>query len=431
MPTAVTMPRLGLTMTEGTVVDWRARVGDPVSRGQVILMIESEKAEVEVEAFASGVLAAIYADTGATVPVGTLLGAIAAPGESFDRDAFAARFVPEVEGAPAMGRSDATRSPAMPTTTASGVGVKAAPAARVLARRLGVDLATVTGTGPAGRISVEDVERAAGPVARVNGTGLSYATTGHGPATLLVNGFGVDATAWRRQVAALAASHTVVTYEHRGIGQSWPIREPGVTVAQLAEDARALLEHVRRLPAVVVGSSMGAVVALELALAHPEAMRGLVLLSPIVERDGRFEAVLRAWREHEAPASEARIRAMVPWLLGRAYLAHPGRREAAAAAWRAMAARTPPEALRHHADALLSWLGTRTADLGRIDVPALVVVGADDVLTPPRQAEIVARGLRGRLEVIEDAGHALMIERADAVNELVLDFSARLPDPPA
>src|SRR2546422_6479354 len=141
MPTAVTMPRLGLTMTEGTVVDWRARVGDPVSRGQVILMIESEKAEVEVEAFASGVLAAIYADTGATVPVGTLLGAIAAPGESFDRDAFAARFVPEVEGAPAMGRSDAARSPAMPTTTASGVGVKAAPAARVLARRLGVDLA--------------------------------------------------------------------------------------------------------------------------------------------------------------------------------------------------------------------------------------------------------------------------------------------------
>jgi pimeloyl-ACP methyl ester carboxylesterase len=248
---------------------------------------------------------------------------------------------------------------------------------------------------------------------------------------LLVNGFGVDATAWRRQVAALSASHTVITYEHRGIGRSWPIREPNVTVAQLADDARALLEHERRLPAVVVGSSMGAVVALELALTHPEAVRGLVLLSPIVERDGRFEAVLRAWREHDAPASEARIHAMLPWLLGRASLAHAGRREATAAAWRAMAARTPPDALRHHADALLAWLGTRTGDLGHIRAPVMVLVGDDDVLTPPRQAEIAARGLGGRLEVIENAGHALMIERADAVNELVLDFSSRLPSAPA
>jgi pyruvate dehydrogenase E2 component (dihydrolipoamide acetyltransferase) len=105
MATAVTMPRLGLSMVEGTVVEWRVRPGDPVSVGQVILDVESEKSAVEVEAFAAGVLATIFVEAGATVPIGTLLAAIVAPGEAFDATAFRAAFVPEVEGAPVTARA--------------------------------------------------------------------------------------------------------------------------------------------------------------------------------------------------------------------------------------------------------------------------------------------------------------------------------------
>src|SRR5207244_2034300 len=101
MATAVTMPRLGLTMVEGTVVEWKATVGDVVDKGQPILVIESEKVEVEIEAFVAGALVATYVEPGNTVPIGSLLGAIADPAERFDREAFAASFVPEVEGAPA------------------------------------------------------------------------------------------------------------------------------------------------------------------------------------------------------------------------------------------------------------------------------------------------------------------------------------------
>src|SRR5262245_3710133 len=126
------MPRLGLTMTEGTVVEWRARPGDTVTRGDVVLVVESEKAEVEVEAFATGVLGAVYVEPGTTVPVGTLLGAIATPGEAFDGAAFAAGFVPETAGPAPAARTPAAEPAARPAP-ASGGEPKAAPAARALA----------------------------------------------------------------------------------------------------------------------------------------------------------------------------------------------------------------------------------------------------------------------------------------------------------
>jgi pimeloyl-ACP methyl ester carboxylesterase len=414
------MPRLGLSMVEGTVVEWHARPGDAVTRDAVLLTVESEKAEVEVEAFASGVLAAVYVEPGITVPVGTLLGAIAAPDEAFDAAAFAAGFVPETAATPAPS-STPTASPARPATPAGGE-VKAAPAARALARRLDVDLEGVTGTGPGGRITVEDVERAAG--GGLDETGLSFARAGAGPALLFVNGYGVDASSWRRQVDGLAPEFTIVTYDHPGVGRSRPIGDT-LTIARLAADAQALLSRLGVGPVLVVGASMGAAVALELALADPGAVRALVLVTPVLEHDARFETVLRSWREHEAPGADSRIRAMLPWLFGRELLAHAGRREAAAAALRAMAARTPPAALRQHADALLAWLGTRGADLGRIGAPALVVAGGDDVLTPRAHAEAVVSALpRARLEVLEGAGHALMIERAEALNQMICELAA-------
>jgi pimeloyl-ACP methyl ester carboxylesterase len=422
MATAVTMPRLGLSMVEGTVVEWYLPPGAPVARGQVVLTVESEKAQVEVEAFADGMLAAVYVEAGVTVPVGALLGAVAAPDEAFDAAAFAASFVAEVPGAPATGGGVGAAAGVAPPVPGVREEPAAAPAARALAKRLGVALGDITGTGPGGRITVADVERAAAPAGPA---GLSYTTAGSGPALVFVAGYGVDTTAWRRQLDALAARFTVVAYDHRGVGRSRPAAD-GLSLAELAADAHALVVALGLAPAVVVGASMGAAVALELALAHPEAVRGLVLVTPIVARDARFEAVLQAWREHDAPQAEGRIRAMLPWLLGRELLASAGRREAAAAALRAMAARTPPETLRRHADALLAWLGTRTQDLPRIASPALVVAGADDVLTPAHARAIAGALPHARLEVLDGAGHAVMIERAEALNGLVTEFARGL-----
>src|SRR5262245_63679264 len=136
------MPRLGLTMAEGTVIEWHAQRGAAIEKGAVLLTVESEKAQVEVEAFTTGVLAAVYVEAGMTVPVGALLGAIAGAHEAFDAAAFAASFVPEALEAteaemPTAAKRDAEAEwQAAPREVVSGTGgvVKAAPAARALAK---------------------------------------------------------------------------------------------------------------------------------------------------------------------------------------------------------------------------------------------------------------------------------------------------------
>lgn len=415
------MPRLGLSMVEGTVTEWRARPGDAVTRGQILLIVESEKAEVEVEAFASGVLRAVYVDAGATVPVGVLLGAIAAPEEDFDAAKFAAGFVPESRNAPAA--APAIRKRSVPSEAAGRPEAtpKAAPAARALARKLGIDLATVPGSGPGGRILPEDVESTASSRVALNDAWLSAEIRGEGSPLLLICGYGVDATSWRRQVDGLSADHAVITYDHRGVGSSAPLAGSGVSLGELAADARELLVRLGKAPAIVVGASMGAAVALELALAHADAVRGLVLVTPILAPDPRFAAVLRSWSETDSPASEGRIRAMLPWLFGRSFLSHAGKREAAAAAFRAMAGRTPAETLRQHATALLAWLDNPARELASIAIPILAIMGSEDLLAP---TEAVARSLpAARIEVLDGAGHALAIERAEELNALIRNFA--------
>jgi pyruvate dehydrogenase E2 component (dihydrolipoamide acetyltransferase) len=421
MATAVTMPRLGLTMVEGTVVEWRSRPGDAVEKGQILLVIESEKVEVEVEAFCGGTLAAIYVEPGTTVPIGSLLGALVDPGESFDREAFERSFVPEVEGAPAGAGATRDSAPAAAAvaTRAPQSGVKAAPAARALAKKLGVDLESIPGSGPGGRITVEDVERAGSTE-----PSLSIDVEGGGPPLLLISGFGVDKTSWRRQIDHLRQRFTVISYDPRGIGASRPMPPESLTIAAMAEEALAAAGD--RGPLTVAGASMGAAIALEVALARPAGVAALVLITPPIARDARLEAVLRASLEFDAPQAEGRIRAMLPWFLSRGLLDEAPKREAAAQALRAMAARTPLATLRRHAQAFGAWLGTRAADLAQLSMPTLVIAGAEDVLVSGFHAERVASTIPGaRLEVLEGAGHAVTIERADRVNELIEEFVLR------
>lgn len=428
MPSPIVMPRLGLSMVEGTVTEWKVRPGDAVEAGQPILVIESEKAEVEIEAFASGVVGTLYVDVGSTVPIGALLGAIVAEGETFDADAFANAFVPDLEGAPATaGERSEAKVPAPAASAAAPVAsrggpAKVAPAARALAKKLGVDLGRVRGSGPGGRILPEDVERSA--AAAGDRGELDHEIVGTGPAILFVCGYGVDRHGWRRQVEGLSTRFTVATYDHRGVGDSSPL--VGLpAIADLADDAAALARRLGLTAATVVGASMGAAVAIELALRHPEAVGRLVCLAPVVRPNERFAAVLRAWSDTTEPESEIRIRNMLPWLLGRDFLAVAGKRAAAAAALRAMAARTPPETLRGHAEALLEWLGTGEKHLPGIACPTLVVAGEDDWLTPLDQARALAAAIpNARLEIVVGAGHALMVERPDAVNAAIASFSS-------
>jgi pyruvate dehydrogenase E2 component (dihydrolipoamide acetyltransferase) len=155
------MPSLGADMDRGKILEWRKQVGDSIARGEIVVLVDTDKAEIEVESFAPGVLEAILVPVGETVPVGTPIARIRGA------EAEAAKRAPQPAAPPPPPRAAPARAPAVtpaprpaaPVT--GGARAHATPLARRIAGELGVDLASVVGTGADGAITREDVERAA------------------------------------------------------------------------------------------------------------------------------------------------------------------------------------------------------------------------------------------------------------------------------
>ncbi len=157
MPVEIVMPKLGLTMTEGLIVEWRKKEGDPVKKGDILFVLETEKVTYEVEAPEDGTLGKILVKEQETVPVGAAVAYLLKPGEAAVEVTAAPSAAPKAEAAsPAPAAAPAAPAAA----TAAGGRVRATPLAKKVAKELGVDLAAVAGSGPGGRILREDVEKA-------------------------------------------------------------------------------------------------------------------------------------------------------------------------------------------------------------------------------------------------------------------------------
>ncbi len=154
MATSVVMPQMGYDMQEGTLVRWLKQEGEEISRGEAIAEIETDKAVIEMEAYATGVVLKTVVSEGSTVPVGDTIAFIGSPGEPVPD--VAPEAAPEAEATPEPEPAAEAAEPAA-APAASGA-VRASPVARRLAQEKGIDLAAVTGTGPNGRITKEDVE---------------------------------------------------------------------------------------------------------------------------------------------------------------------------------------------------------------------------------------------------------------------------------
>jgi pyruvate dehydrogenase E2 component (dihydrolipoamide acetyltransferase) len=157
MATEVILPRLGQGMESGTIVRWLKSEGEAVEKGEPLFELDTDKVTQEVEAEASGVLLKIAVAEG-EVPVGKTVAFIGSAGEAVPYVGPEAPAVPKTEEKTAE-RVAEPAAPAVVTTTTNG-RVKASPLARRLARERGIDLASVRGTGPEGRVVAEDIERA-------------------------------------------------------------------------------------------------------------------------------------------------------------------------------------------------------------------------------------------------------------------------------
>jgi len=151
MAVAVIFPKLDEAMTSGKIVRWLKNEGDHVEKGEVILEIESEKTSFELEAEASGILSNITAREGDEVPIGTAIAYILQPGEKAPEAKTPVKAEAKEEKSKPTARTEA------PEAAPAAKEVKASPLARNIAKEHGVDLSLVTGTGPGGRITKEDV----------------------------------------------------------------------------------------------------------------------------------------------------------------------------------------------------------------------------------------------------------------------------------
>ncbi|MBK5915401.1 dihydrolipoamide acetyltransferase family protein [Rhodocyclus purpureus] len=147
------LPSLGADMDEGTLLEWKVAPGEAVHKGQVVAVVDTAKAAVDVEIWSPGTIHELLVEPGQTIPVGTVLATLLAPGETAPPPAVSA---PEPAAAPAAVPVAALQPPA-----AAGERRRVSPAARKHAEELGIDLAAVLGSGPGGTVTLSDVEQAA------------------------------------------------------------------------------------------------------------------------------------------------------------------------------------------------------------------------------------------------------------------------------
>ena len=160
------LPSLGADMDRGKLLEWKVKPGEAVKRGQIVAVVDTSKAAVEVEIWQEGTMFEQLVPIGDTVPVGTVLATLLSPGETAEQAALQKRAAPAARAAPKPA-APAVAVPvasAAPATAALAQRKPVSPAARQRARELNVDLDKVSGSGPHGAVTLEDVEKAAAAV---------------------------------------------------------------------------------------------------------------------------------------------------------------------------------------------------------------------------------------------------------------------------
>lgn len=260
----------------------------------------------------------------------------------------------------------------------------------------------------------------------VDGRTIAYDDVGEGDPIVWLQGTGECRQAWVGHVTQYSESYRCIATDHRDVGESSYVEEP-YTPADLAVDVAAVMDHLGTGPAHVVGFSLGGATAQELAIARPDLVRSLVLLSTWARSDGWFRAEMRNWqsiRRQHWDDEPGFLDAFSPWAWSPATFETPGMVEGLHLMMEAEEPEQRPE----------GWIRQCDADAGHdaasrlhaVTVPTLVVVGEDDICTPPRYArELCALLPNAELLVIPDAGHGAYAEKFAEFNDALAAFLAK------
>lgn len=265
--------------------------------------------------------------------------------------------------------------------------------------------------------------------ARVNGVDIAYDDTGSGPLVVMVMGTGSPGRVWKahQQPALVAAGYRVVTFDNRGIAPSSECAE-GFSLADMVADTAGLIEHLDAGPAFVVGTSLGARITQELALARPDLVAAAVMIAtygrstPVQQAISAGERALYDDKITLPPEYEAAITAHLN------LSPHTLDDDRAARDWLDIIGFSPQRVT----PGVRAQLELHNGEQDRLPAyrgitrPCLVVAFADDRTLPPKLAREVADAIDGaEFAQIERAGHFGYLERPDEVNRLLIDYLGR------
>jgi 3-oxoadipate enol-lactonase len=260
---------------------------------------------------------------------------------------------------------------------------------------------------------------------RTNGQELYFEIHGRGTPLVLIMGIGYDSSLWKlHQVPALSEKFEVIIFDNRDVGRS--SKAAGAyTIADMADDLAGLLDALGIARAHVLGLSLGSMIAQEFALRHSGHVDRLVLMAPDAAPARDLFHPVHAWswvKEHD-PSGGIFACEQFSWLFSSAFRRNTAAVEQTIAFLAANPKPVSADAYARQANAYLSYdPGQR---LRGIRSPTLVIVGEQDLLTPPWIAAEVAGAIPGaRLEIVrgDGASHVLPLERPGEFHELVNDF---------
>ncbi len=267
------------------------------------------------------------------------------------------------------------------------------------------------------------------PTCRLPNVDLFYEERGQGEPMIFLHGLGGDHLYWLGQLRAFSKYYRCFAVDCRDVGQSSEATEP-YTISSLAADLAAFLRQLNLPPAHVVGLSMGGMIAQELALANPELVESLVLVSTLARSDEWFGATLQAFEliRLQVPNTAAFFEAVLPWWVSYQFFVDSGR-----SSWLCWLLRQNPE-VQSRASFLRQLETARQHDalarLSGIRCPVMILVGEDDAIAPPRYSlELHAQIRQSQLITVPGVGHALPIENPGQFNAHLREFLVDLKAP--
>jgi 3-oxoadipate enol-lactonase len=268
------------------------------------------------------------------------------------------------------------------------------------------------------------------PFKQINDAQIYYEETGSGPDTIVFShGLLMSGEMFSDQVQALSGRYRCICYDHRGQSRS-EVTDSGYDMDSLTEDAAALIRELDCAPCHFAGLSMGGFVGMRLAIRHPELLKSLVLLETTADPEPeqnkgpyRRLAFIGRWLSFRLV-----IKPLMKIMFGRSFLEDPAKVETRAK-WRKHLLGLNRVGTSRAAHGVIDREGVYD-QLNQIKTPTLIIVGAEDVATPPAKSERMRDAIPGAvLELLPRGGHSATIEEPEAVTRALENFLTKTCKP--